>query len=297
MQESFLSELNLDPNTQIFLKDILKTFSTSIETDPNNFDAYIQFGFSLYHQSHFGYAASVFRKAISLQPQSADAHNRLGEALYSESRLEEAIEAYSTAISINPVFTDAYLNLAHTFNRRALSEKALEVCYKAQELEPKYPGVYICLSNILCREKNKEKSRNAFNTATSLLQFKEDSSPECQGIPEADIKELNEIPKHRGLNATSKWMFLYYRMACYFELREIMEEGLKACSTAIEGNPRSIVAYFTIGFAKNRDKKYEEAREAYESVIRINPRQPDGYYNLGCTLDNQQKLEEVYTCL
>jgi tetratricopeptide (TPR) repeat protein len=152
------------------LDKIIASHQQEIESNPRNFDAYINFGKALAEQGQLEQAILAYQEAIKINPNRPGGYGLLGNTQLRKGDLEGAIANYQKAIELDPKQpAGIYKNL----------EDALS---KLEAIEPNLKqsaGVYKNLGDAL-KEKGITFSQKETRTDPSILrsEFKKHLTPE-----------------------------------------------------------------------------------------------------------------------
>jgi len=115
----------------------LKYFRKSTDVNPQNEDAYFNWGTLLYKQKKYEEAIEPFQKAMELAPDDKEAVTFLGAAYLMSKHYEETVEVYTKAIEIDPDDPELYTNRASAYWQLKMKDKADADLKKAEELKNK----------------------------------------------------------------------------------------------------------------------------------------------------------------
>jgi len=113
----------------------LKYFKKSTDIDPQNQDAYYNWGMLLYRQKKYEEAIEPFKKAVELVPDDKEAITFLGAAYLMSKQYEETVEAYTKAIELDPDDPELYINRASAYWQLKMKDKADADIRRAEELK------------------------------------------------------------------------------------------------------------------------------------------------------------------
>ncbi|NOT31602.1 MAG: tetratricopeptide repeat protein [Planctomycetes bacterium] len=116
--------------------------SRAIELDPQDFGAFYERGFSLYHQREFARALADYDRALALEPGIAALHGERGDLLREMDALGPAVAAYDAAIELRPTWVEAYSGRAQALNSLTDYAAALRDLRRATELAPEVPDLW-----------------------------------------------------------------------------------------------------------------------------------------------------------
>ena len=111
----------------------LRCFKKATDIDPQNEDAYFNWGTLLYKQKKYEEAIEPFKKAVEIAPDDKEAVTFLGASYLMSKHYEEAVEAYTRAIAIDPVDAENYINRASAY-RGLKQRKKMDFDIKRAEI-------------------------------------------------------------------------------------------------------------------------------------------------------------------
>jgi superkiller protein 3 len=156
-------------------EDAEQTWRRVLQIDPNNVDAHINLGFTLYLQGKLEEAIPAYRRAIELNPESALAYNNLGFALSDQGKLDEAIAAYNRAIQLNPEYALAYNNLGIALRNQGKLDEAIAAYRTALRLPDEqatsasaHTLAHTALGYALQQQGNLQEAISQYQTALQL---------------------------------------------------------------------------------------------------------------------------------
>lgn len=118
------------------------SYQTSVELDPNNYEAYIKLGL-LAVKSRKGVSIDYFNSAIAARPRSLDAYYYKAMYLQDKERYDEAITVYKQIMGIDSSYAYSYYNMGYiklTVENQA--DTALILFNKAIKHNPTYAEAY-----------------------------------------------------------------------------------------------------------------------------------------------------------
>ncbi|HID94355.1 MAG TPA: tetratricopeptide repeat protein [bacterium (Candidatus Stahlbacteria)] len=113
----------------------LAYFDKATTIDPQNEDAYFNWGTLLYKQRRYEEAIEPFKKAVEIVPDDKEAIIFLGAAYLMSKHYKEAVEAYTRAIELDPNDPELYTNRASAYWQLGMRDKADADIRRAEELK------------------------------------------------------------------------------------------------------------------------------------------------------------------
>lgn len=118
------------------LEEAAAGYSSVLELEPTNINAYKQLGLMCLRLGRFHEAESSFRAEISLNPNDAEAVNNLGCALEKLGHLEEAAGCFRRAITFRIGFANAHQNLSSVLRKMGKTDEATDSDRYVKLLKP-----------------------------------------------------------------------------------------------------------------------------------------------------------------
>jgi protein O-mannosyl-transferase len=180
-------------------KDSTILWRDVLTKSPQNYRAYNNLGFALYHQGRVEEAIQTYSKALQInsdfalaknnlatallhlgrsdeaieylkeavrrKPRYVGAHNNLGVALATRERFEEAVHCFSRALSLEPYSAEAHNGLANVFASQGRFEEAVDHWKKAIEIKPGYAAPHYNLGIVLQKEGELREAERHFREA------------------------------------------------------------------------------------------------------------------------------------
>jgi serine/threonine protein kinase len=102
----------------------LQVYLNVLSLDPNNLDAHLKAGDSLFQKKDFATAAEHYEKAISLDPNLALPYARVAHFHYVRGDNEAAEREYLRALELDPGLMEAHLGLGLVYKAQGRTEEA-----------------------------------------------------------------------------------------------------------------------------------------------------------------------------
>lgn len=227
----------------------IEFWANIVENAPGKARAYNNYGVELSQRlGKFADAIPYFKHAISMDAGYRDPYNNLAVAYAATHQIDMAIETLQKSLKINAYYPEAYNNIASFLIEKRDFEKAKQALDIAIQLRPYYGKAYFNLGRIHLELGEREQALACFKKACT----------------EADLD--NEAG------------FLGYAKCCM--LMERFADALDACKKALESNPNSAEAEFSMGNCYYMLKQYDEAAKTYEHMLSKDPQDAKLWYNL-----------------
>lgn len=158
----------------------------TINTNPNDIDAYINLYLAYSIQGNKDLALSVSNEVVKANPQSAAAYRFRGSSYSFLPQYKRAIENYSQAIKLDPYYFMAYSDRGYAYKLDGKLEAAKQDFTKCIELDPQQVNSYFELAEIQVKLGQKEE---AIHNYKLYLQYAHPSDPLIPRVKE-NIKNL-----------------------------------------------------------------------------------------------------------
>ena len=109
----------------------------SLETAPDNVDAYKILGNILQRQGKKAEALGIYAKALAIDPNAASIYANLGSFYAEQKNWQQALDYFQQAVILDPNLAGAYRSLAQIWEELGDISQALEYFCQAVNLEPK----------------------------------------------------------------------------------------------------------------------------------------------------------------
>lgn len=130
-------------------EEAVKDFSSIVQSDAKNTNAYLQRGFCYALLKDFAHAIEDFTTVIQLEPDHEWAYVSRGGAYNKTNEYNKAIDDFNTALKLKPTDCEAYNNRG--FSKKALGDKegACEDWHKSKKMGN--DEAYIIIKNNRCK--------------------------------------------------------------------------------------------------------------------------------------------------
>ena len=91
----------------------ISSYQTTIERDPNYYDAYLKLG-TIYNEQDNPLAIQYFNSAITMFPQSIEAWRMKGMSYFDHEQFEQAILCFDTILSFDPNFEVSHFDIGRS---------------------------------------------------------------------------------------------------------------------------------------------------------------------------------------
>jgi tetratricopeptide (TPR) repeat protein len=163
-----LYEWGIECNDSSKYHGAIEALKKAIEIHPEDSEALICRGKTLYQLSEYEDAIKDFKKAIEINPQDRDAWYCRGLVLYQLTEYSDAIAALNKATEIDPNYSDAWILKGLSFYWQNNHDNASEAFDKAIQIDPQDSNSWVYKSWPLYKKKNYIEAIKALDEAIKL---------------------------------------------------------------------------------------------------------------------------------
>jgi tetratricopeptide (TPR) repeat protein len=184
----------------------------SLSLDPNDAEAWYEFGRIEYTLNKFHAAVDAFQRALQLDPVSVKAENNLGLALEGLNRSDEALVAFRKAIAMQASSQrrseQPLLNLAKLLIDRNQLDEALSLLQQAKQISPRDWKILAQLGRLYSEKGELSAAREALEQAVAIepqkasLHFQLGQIYRKSGAPEKASREFATTKELLGANSS-----------------------------------------------------------------------------------------------
>ena len=146
----------------------VKAYTSAINLDPRNANAYSSRGAAYYLKGDFDNAIKDYNTAIELKPDYAEAYNNRGNAYADKGDFDNAIRDYNTAIELKPDYAEAYNNRGAAYLNRGDFDNAIINYNTAIRIQFNYAEAYNNRGNAYADKGEVDNAIRDYNTAIEL---------------------------------------------------------------------------------------------------------------------------------
>jgi tetratricopeptide (TPR) repeat protein len=151
-----------------FPAEAIRQLELSLQTNPNQALAYINWGNALTQMGRIPEAIDAYHKALALRPDNPLAHYQAGHAFAQEEHWDEAIGEYQAALRFNPDDVAAHSDLAAVLMQTGRGPEAIAEARKAIALDPAYADAHYNLGLALAQGSDLRGAIVEFEAAARL---------------------------------------------------------------------------------------------------------------------------------
>lgn len=239
---------------------------------------------SMYEDGKYDDAISYLRALLVRNPKNPVYWSQMGSAYAQLNNLKESEKALKEAIKLDPKNVKAMYNLSIVYSENGSHKEAQKVIQRALKLNPKNPMLQASLGNVLIDEEKYDKAKKVYE---QIVEAKPDFDIGHFNLGVINYQERNldeakknyeEVLKINPVDSGAKG-----NLAAIYIIKNDYEEAIHYLLEVINSSPDDDIvlenAYYNIGVAYLRLKKYKEALESFEAAIDIEPWDMAAYVN------------------
>jgi tetratricopeptide (TPR) repeat protein len=239
---------------------------------------------TLYDDGKYDDAISYLRALLAKDPKNPVYWGQLGSAYAQMNNFKESVNALKQAIKLDPKNVKAMYNLSIVYSENGSHKEAQKVIQDALKLNPKNPMLQASLGNVLIDEEKYDKAKKLYEQIVEakpdfdvghfnlgIINYQERNLDEAK-------KNYQEVLKINPDDASAK-----ENLAAIYIIKNDYEEAVDFLLEVINSSPGDDTvlenAYYNLGVAYLRLKKFTQALEAFEAAINIEPWDMAAYVN------------------
>jgi tetratricopeptide (TPR) repeat protein len=271
-EDALLNNAGIEKFNEGNLEDAISEFTSAIEFNPENSEAYFNRGIALAESGNIEDALQDYQTVLVLNPGSDKVHYNIGLINYSTGDFEEAFKHFSTTIELNANNAEAYFNRGLINYRNKKLDAALEDYSQAIELNPNDEGAFYSRGNVRFIKKDHQGAIDDFTKVIEL------NPQKYQAYYNRGILRLKLDDTEGAFADHSKVIELnpendkaYYNRGVVEESRENLTEAITDFTRAIELNPQNHHAFYNRGNVFVDTGDHTAALEDYERTLELHP--------------------------
>lgn len=257
-------------------------FSSRIEDNKNDFDAWAIRGMIRFENENFSEALRDLNESIRLRQTNPVAFNNRGIILNAMGRFPEAMENLDYAIKLNEEYADAYENRGLVNASMGRYDFAIKDYDQAIELRSTNPWSFINRGSAKNNMGEYNAAKSDFMQALKLNKKICDAyvglSVSCLG--EGDLEKSSRFAKLAVKRNPQNGLAFNQRGWTNYEAGKY-DEAIYDFTQAIRFEPKLYLPYSNRGICHTENGKYEEAIKDFSRSLKLNPRSPITYSNRG----------------
>jgi tetratricopeptide (TPR) repeat protein len=238
----------------------------------------------LYEEGKYDDAISYLRALLEREPKNPVYWSQLGSAYAQMNKFKNSVYAYKQAIKYDPKNVKAMYNLSIVYSENGSHKEAQKMAQRALKLNPKNPLVQASLGNTLIDVGKYDKAKKVYE---QIVEAKPDFDVGHFNLGVINTQERNldaaqknyqEVLKINPADAEAK-----ENLAAIHIFKNDYEEAVDYLLEVVNSSPEDDItlenAYYNLGVAYLRLKKYQQALDAFEAAINIEPWDMAAYVN------------------
>ena len=209
-------------------KECIDTFSSVLETEPDNADVYNNLGVAYSCSGDFEHAENFYTKAIELDPQLAQAYINLSDLYFKAGDIASAVGTLQRgSYELENNLTIAHL-LARVYIEDQRWEDAIVELERVLDGEPENYDAYYDLGHVMFELGDYESAISNFE---NVLEYREDSELLFYSLAQA-YEANNEIDKAisnylKSIAVNDKFTLAYKKVGVLFMARNDFEDAIE----------------------------------------------------------------------
>lgn len=256
--------------------DIPKTVSEQTKMETNAKTAY--------ETGDYMETISQLKALLKKDPKNPVYWGQMGSCYAQLNEFNYSIYAYQSAIKYDPKNVKAMYNLSVVYAEKGSSKEAKKILGTALKLDPKNPLLQASLGNVLIDEQN-------YNKARVLYERIVDVKPDFDighfnlGVINYQERNIDEARKNYldVLKINPQDFEAKQNLSAIAILKQDYAGAVGYLKEVIDANPSDDItlenAYYNLGVAYLRMKKYRDSLDAFETCISIEPWDMAAYVN------------------
>ena len=273
--------------------DAVADFTSALDRDPNNVDAFRNRGMAWQRASDFDKAVADFTRAIKINPKAEALYNARGAALFSKEEFAGAIEDFNRAIALNKRFAPAYLNRGTAYQYRRRLDDALADFTQYIELAPNDTRGF---TNRAFARMDKADFEGAILDYTEAIKRNPNAWAAFSGRGEAERLrgDLDSaLADHNQAVALDANPQTYVNRALLLQSRGDFDAAIADCSQAILLDPRFALAYSDRGVIQTQMGDLRSALADLDKAVALDPKSPMALTFRGNALREAGRIPEA----
>ncbi len=227
---------------------------------------------------------SQLKALLKKNPKSPVYWGQLGSCYAQLNEFNYSIFAYQNSIKYDPRNVKAMYNLSVVYSDKGSNKEAKQVLDKALKLDPKNPLLQASLGNVLIDEQKLDKAKVLYER---IVDVKPDFDIAHFNLGVINYQERNLDEAERNyldvLRISPNDFEAKQNLSAISILKQDYAAAVNYLKEVIDANPSDDVtlenAYYNLGVAYLRMKKFKESLEAFETAINIEPWDMAAYVN------------------
>jgi tetratricopeptide (TPR) repeat protein len=239
---------------------------------------------SMYDEGKYDDAISYLQALIKKEPKNPVYWSQLGSAYAQMNAYKNSVYAYRQAIKFDPKNIKAMYNLSIVYSENGSHREAQKIIEQALKISPKNAMVQASLGNVLIDEEKFDKARKVYE---QIVEAKPDFDVGHFNLGvinyqqrnlDAAQKNYEDVLKINANDSEAK-----ENLAAIHIIKNDYEDAVDYLLEVVNSSPDDDItlenAYYNLGVAYLRLKKYKQALESFESAINIEPWDMAAYVN------------------
>ncbi|HUX62991.1 tetratricopeptide repeat protein [Sulfuricella sp.] len=276
------------------MEEAAECYRQAVAINPDDAEGFLNLGFVLKEQKHFGDAERYLKRAILINPKMEDAYYLLGAVLQEQGNLSGAIENFSKTIELKADFEMAYGDLFYALLQNGQNERAEDIIKKGIALNSDISEFHYYLGTLYVNERKLDQASDCFLKTLSLQSDHVEAHCNLGLVLQAQGR-LDEAVEHyrHALTLQPDYAELHNNLGSAFQAQNRLDEAAENYHHALTLKPEIAEAHLNLISVLKAQGKLDEAVEHYRHALSLKPNDAAVRGNLGHTLHKQGKLDEA----
>jgi tetratricopeptide (TPR) repeat protein len=279
------------------MADRLKSSQRSVQSNPQNFNAYVDMGDIYSQMDRSSAAADAYENALLVKPKQIDVQLKLAKALGDAGKYNQSIELYKQLATVHESPWQVKNDMANVFRKKKDFINATKLCQEILILQKnnidaintlaltyydqqKYELAALTLQKAIKAKVDNAVTHNNLGLAYKKMDMDTESVAELKKAAQMDEKFVEPRMNLGQLNMEN---------GNYGEASQLYFEALRA-------NTANLTARKNLGIALMSSKNTEEAEKIFLSMLQLDPFNANSAYDLGLLyhfymLDGEKAVE------
>lgn len=252
-------------------------------------------GDMLFNAGFIDGAILEYKKGLSLESDNVNLLNSLGVCYAQMKWYKRAINCFEQALAVGQNDVMAHHNLASAFLKSGFVDKAFLVLQRAVALDGDHFDILFQLGRLMQEKKRLRDAADCFEKATRCAGAKGFAHRYLGEVyldlhlKEESMAEFKKAVKTNPADASS----LSHLGRLYAELRGDFEISDALCNKALELDPKSKLAWKTLGWIHYQRQDYDKAAYYLKEAEERSKDDHEIYYHLGLAYEKMDKINEA----
>lgn len=275
-------------------QDALEAYDEAIQIDPNSWQTWMRRAEILEKLGRDTEAINSYEKVLNLSDDSWQAWQHLGELQIKLKQYSDAIISLDKSLKLNPNEAWSWYQMGLALQNLKQNDEAINAYDKAVNLNPNFPQVWYQKANIYM---NWEKYNEAVDNYAKAVQFQPNlyQAWYSQGIALNRLNRYGEALKvfEKATQIQSLSFEAWYQKAWTLHSLKRYAEAVNAYTTAIKLQPKNEQAWYNKANSLYNLGDYQQAITAYQQVVSLEKNYYLAWKSLGNSFLKLERYQEA----